>query len=248
MDVEFFLLASGNQNCVVSCSRDFGFVSIDGDSRQRRLPWQAQLELDLRRFSGRGKKDFASDVSRGLVRSKFETDASPAGWRVFHANWFSGCEPGTWDTLRKIKNLLVGIFENQHPTDQQWNRLLRGYAEQSSASVDARNFSRGPATAGVVGVMVRVEEQQILFHAVKPQQHLRVTIRDETQDGPVARTGPADVGNHTKGRCSVRAHAIDHQVGQIGWENVGLKQLGVRTMRPLLRTGALFCEGIAESH
>src|SRR6266576_3014247 len=77
-------------------------------------------------------------------------------------------------------------------------------------------------------------------------QHLRITIGNEAQNGPVARTSATHVGNHTQGGRSVGTHAVDHLVCQIRWEYVCLKQLRVRTMGPLLRTRAFLCEGIAK--
>ena len=95
-------------------------------------------------------------------------------------------------------------------------------------------------------IVMRVEKQEKLFDAIEPQQHLRITIGNEAQNGPVARTSATHVGNHTQGGRSVGTHAVDHLVCQIRWEYVCLKQLRVRTMGPLLRTRAFLCEGIAK--
>src|SRR5207247_23038 len=126
------------------------------------------------------------------------------------------------------------------------NRLLSRYAEGRGAAVDAGDLTGGPASARVIVIAMRVQKQQELFDAIKAQKHLSVAVGDETKNRTASRSRHADIGNNTDGGRSGGPHAINHQVRQVWRQHVGLKQLGVGTMRPLLRAWSFLGHGLAK--
>src|SRR5579862_6830899 len=57
---------------------------------------------------------------------------------------------------------------------------------------------------------------------------------------------PLSSDDAERGR-SVSAHAVNYLVREVRRQHVGLKQLGVRPMRPLLRAGFLLFQRLAKS-
>ena len=72
--------------------------------------------------------------------------------------------------------VLIWILEDEHPTHQQRNGLLRGNAEKRAFASDSRDLTSGPTPARVIVVSMRVEEEQILLDSIKPQQCLRIPV------------------------------------------------------------------------
>src|SRR5947207_13686321 len=125
------------------------------------LQRQAKLEVDVGRPSRCGQKDFTGNTSRGRVRATFEAYAAPSRRSTFDADGFSGDEPCPGNAFSEIEHVFVGIFQHPHPAHEQSNRYLSGNAKESRAAVDTRHFARGPASARVVMIVMRVEKQEI---------------------------------------------------------------------------------------
>src|SRR5262249_15284443 len=97
----------------------------------------------------------------------------------------------------------------------------------------------------VIVITMRVKKQKVFFNTIEPQQHLGVAIRDEAENGAASRTS-ANIGYDANRGGAIRTHAIDHQVGQMRRQNVGLEQFSVRSMWPLLRAGPFLGQRLSE--
>ena len=95
-----------------------------------------------------------------------------------------------------------------------------------------------------------VKKQQVFVDAVQAQQLLCVAVGNEAENVAAARINRPDIGDDAHASGAVAAHAVDHEVGQLITEHVGVQQFGVGAMRPLLFAGFFLRQRLAkgESH
>src|SRR3989442_898626 len=99
-----------------------------------------------------------NDGFRGQICSQSKTDASPLRGSLFNPDLLSRVHPRARHALREVQTVLVGIFQDKHPADKQWNRLLCWNAVGSRVAGDACHFTRGPTPASVGVIAMRIEE------------------------------------------------------------------------------------------
>src|SRR2546425_9475133 len=91
-----------------------------------------------------GTREFYLGDNALCIRVSKQTKvySTPARGRLIDPDLFSRAHPIAWQTLAEIKAVLLRIFKDQHPADQQRNRLLCRNAKGRGPAVDARNLSR----------------------------------------------------------------------------------------------------------
>jgi hypothetical protein len=207
---------------------------------------EGDVEL-FRQASFGGKRD---DGHKRVRRARFHAvvDATPACGGTADGDRLARGQPVARDRTSEMETALIGVFEDQHPADEEGNGLLGWDAEDGSASGDARDFACGPTAAGVVVIAVSVEEEDVLLNAIEAEERLGVAIGDEAEDGASIGVGAAYVGDDADGGGSVGTHAVDDGIGLFGGEDVGPEELSIAAVGPLLLAGALLLHGFAEGH
>src|ERR1700722_11532873 len=109
-----------------------------------------------------------------------ERNSAPTRGSFLNSDLLPRGYPVSRNTFRQVQNLFVRIFQYQHPTNQQWNRLLGRDAIGSGFACDAGNFARRPTSARMSVIAMRIKKQQKLLDPVQAQKHLRISVRDES--------------------------------------------------------------------